>query len=118
PHRYHGGSSTARCIASHAPIVPRAGSHGPGQGSVKLQRNPARQTDLTPMGVAGDEHFEACVCSLPIDLRGVRDQNGEFVVRYRRGCLGDVVKTEEMCVVDSGDVDTLIAAFDRLALVE
>ena len=48
----------------------------------------------------------------------MRQQNRESIARNWRGGFADVVGAIEMRVIDAGEIDRLVAARDRLALVE
>ena len=55
---------------------------------------------------------------LPVDLRGVRQEDRELVVRNPFGGLLDVVHAIEVGVVDASEVKSGAPALDRLPLVE
>ena len=57
------------------------------------------------MGMAAEQQVEIGVGGLAIDLRRVRQEDGELVVRDLRGRLLDVVHAVVMGVVDAGEMD-------------
>src|SRR5215469_14182466 len=70
------------------------------------------------MGVATQQQTEVSMSSLAIDLRSVRQQDREFVVRDRGSSLFNIVNAVVMGIIYAGEIDALVAAHDGLALVE
>ena len=70
------------------------------------------------MGVACQEDVEIGMRRLPVDLRRVRQQNREGVMRDAVCGLLDIVHAIEMRVVDAGKMNGWAAALDLHLLVE
>ena len=114
----YGCSGANRRIANHLMVLPSARAHVPGYDRTQLDGNGARQTDLTAMGVPTQQKVEPSMRGVAIDLRSMRKENGKPVVWNVRGGLFDVVDSVEMCVVDTGQIDTVAIARNGLALIE
>src|SRR6516165_4233857 len=99
-------------------IGPRSRSHAPGQVGIEGEGSSTWKTNLSAMGVAADQYVKASVGGMPIDLRGVRNQHCELVVRNSCGCLFDVVDLVEMRVVDTGNMNALAVPLDHDPFIE
>ena len=56
-------------------ILPRSRTHVPRKPRIERDGNSPRQADLTTMRVTADHHVKACVSSIPVNFRRVRNQN-------------------------------------------
>jgi len=63
----------------------------PWQDRIESNRNGPGKTDLSAMGVATQEQTEIGMSGLAIDLRGVRQQDRELIVRDRGSGLFNIV---------------------------
>src|ERR1700730_7422473 len=70
------------------------------------------------MGMPAQNERKPRVCRLPVDFRGMGQENRECAPRDFGCGLFDVVHPEEMRVVDPRQINTLVAARDPRALVE
>ena len=89
-----------------------------GEDRTQLDGNGARQTDLTSMGVPTQQKVEPSMRGVAIDLRSMRKEYRKSVVWNVCGGLFDVVDSVEMCVVNTGQIDTVAIARNGLALIE
>ena len=88
-----------------------------GSTEFECQRYCPWQADLTSMSMSAQEQIEAGVRSLTKDFGRMRQQDGECAFRNLRSGFFDVVDSEVMRIVDSGQIDCLIAASYDLALI-
>jgi hypothetical protein len=88
------------------------------QDRIKCDGDGAGQADLAAVGMAAQQQIETGVRRLAIDLRRVRQEDGEPVVGNIGRCLFDVVDAIIMRIVDAGQVDRFTVARNGLALVE
>src|ERR1035437_6741205 len=64
------------------------------------------------------QQIEIGMGGLSIDFWGMRQEDGEFPIRYLRSGLFDIVDPKVVRVIYSSQINPLIAARDRLALIE
>ncbi|MGO4212447.1 hypothetical protein AB4043_16665 [Terriglobus sp. YAF25] len=81
--------------------------HGARQLGIKGDRNRSRQADLAAVRMAAEHQGEAGVGGLPIDLRRVREQDGDGAGGNRACRLVDVVGAVVVGVVYTAEIDLL-----------
>ncbi|MND06811.1 hypothetical protein D3C83_284220 [compost metagenome] len=55
---------------------------------------------------------------MPIDFRSMRNQNRVRIVRDSSSSLFDVIHLIEVCIIDPGKMDQMMAALENNFLVE
>src|SRR5580693_1457764 len=99
-------------------ILPGARSHIPREGRIERDGSRTRKTDLTAVGVPAEHQVEPSMSGVSINFWGMREQNGKPIVWNVGGRLFDVVDSVIVRVIDSGQIDAVAPARDRLALIE
>ena len=117
-HRKNAGADPGRGVAGHVVVGPGSGPHASRQDRIEDDRNGAGQADLTPMGVPAEHQIEPGMRGLPIDLRGMRQEDGKFANRDTGSRLFDVVHPVIVSIVDADEMDMIPAPLDYLRLVE
>src|ERR1700752_4074464 len=90
-HGHDRRSNSNRGIARQGAVFRWAGSHTSGEDRIQSDRNGTGQTYLSPMGMSAQHDLKACVCSLPVNLRRMREENGNLIVWNGGGYFLDII---------------------------
>ena len=88
------------------------------ENGVQRNRNATGKADLSPVCASAEEQAEIGVGSLLIDLWGMRQEDGESF--YRDSCcrLLNIIDAIKVCIINAGEVNSVIAAFNRVIFVQ
>ena len=89
-----------------------------GRTEIEHDRNGAGQTDLAAVGMPAQQQLEPRMRGLPIDFRGMRQQDRKLPGRHARCRLFDIVDPVVVGIVDADEVNVLPAPLDCRRLVE
>src|SRR6266536_2473937 len=112
PHSDGGRAGSDRRIANHGTMPPSAGAHAPGHDGVKLDRDPAGEADLTPVGMSAQHDIKARMSGLVIHFWGMREKDREFIIWDCGRCFFDIFDAVEMSIVDASQMHALAATRD------
>src|ERR1019366_3748296 len=117
-HGHNRRSNANRGVTRHRTVFPWAGGHSSRQNRIQGKRNGTWQAYLSSVCMSAQHHLKACLSGLPIDLRRMREQNGDLAMRDSRGGLLDIVRSVVVGVVNSSQMDMLVATDNRFAFIE
>ena len=72
------------------------------------------KADLSPVRMPAEEQAKISIGSLLINLWRMRQQDRELPYRNPRRRLLNIIDAIKVCVINAGEIDLLIAAFNRL----
>ena len=86
-------------------MSPCASAENAGQIGFEQDRNATGQTDLPAVGMSAQHQRETSVRGLPVDFRGMREQDRDTTPRNLGRRFFDVVGAIKMRVVDPREID-------------
>ena len=111
-------SRTYRGVAGHVLVLPGASAHPSRQHRLQFDRNRPGQADLASVRMPAQHQIEIGVGSLAINLGCVRQQHRKCTLRDLQRSLFDVVDPIKVRVINSRQIDALIATCDRFTFIE
>ena len=98
-------------------VPPGARPQGSWQDGAERQGNAPWQANLPAMGVTADQHIEICMSGLPINLRCVRHEHRELLMRNAFCCLLDIVGSVEVGIINPHKMNVVPTPSDCLRLI-
>ena len=70
------------------------------------------------MGMSAQHDLKACVCSLPVNLRRMREENGNHIVWNGGGHFLNIIGAIVVGIINASQLDALVAADNRHEFIE